>query len=168
MKNNALSGIHRLALICIVTLIVTVDQWLKGVVENCAEGDVLFRFPPLFEIVHTQNHGAAFSMLTGERPLILIITTCMILFLAAVMLLHRRITIVARWSIAFLLGGGIGNWLDRMTFGGVTDYIRTLFIRFPVFNLADVCITLSSAVLFVLVVLGQLELTSEEAHGRTN
>ena len=41
MKNNALSGIHRLALICTVALIVTVDQWLKSVVENCAEGDVL-------------------------------------------------------------------------------------------------------------------------------
>ena len=164
MKKISSIVVSRFLLLCTVLLIVAADQGLKSMVESSEVGSVLFRFSPLFEIVHTKNHGAAFSILSGKHTLILIVTSAMLLLLAVVMLVYPTLTNAARWSIAFMLAGGIGNWIDRISLGGVTDYIRTLFIRFPVFNLADVCISLSSAVLFFLVVLGKLEFTPEEAH----
>ena len=68
-------------------------------------------------------------------------------------------------SLSVLLGGGIGNLIDRVIWGGVTDYIRLLFIRFPVFNFADICITVSVAVLFVLICFDHKVDKPEEHHG---
>lgn len=68
-------------------------------------------------------------------------------------------------SLSVLLGGGIGNLIDRVIWGGVTDYIRLLFIRFPVFNFADICITVSVAVLSVLICFDHKVDKPEEHHG---
>ena len=55
--------------------------------------------------------------------------------------------------------------MDRVIWGGVTDYIRLLFIRFPVFNFADICITVSVAVLFILICFDSKTDKPEEHHG---
>ena len=168
MKKISSIVVNRFFLLCTVFLIVAADQGIKNIVESSEVGSVIFRLSPLFEVIHTKNHGTAFSMFSGKQTLILIVTTAMLLLLATVMLVYSRLTNAARWSIALMLAGGVGNWIDRISVGGVTDYICTLFIRFPVFNLADICITLSSVVLFFLVVLGKFEFNPEETHGRTN
>ena len=56
-------------------------------------------------------------------------------------------------SLSVLLGGGIGNLIDRVIWGGVTDYIRLLFIRFPVFNFADVCVVIGAGMLIYHVLI---------------
>ena len=66
-------------------------------------------------------------------------------------------TRTARIALAFVIGGGAGNLIDRLAFGEVTDYVRLLFIRFPVFNLADVCITGGAVLLMLLALTGRLE-----------
>ena len=64
----------------------------------------------------------------------------------------------------FLIGGGLGNLVDRILFGGVTDYIRLLFVRFPIFNFADVMITCSVFVLILLMMTNRLEESAGEKH----
>ena len=64
-----------------------------------------------------------------------------------------------------LIGGGIGNLLDRVIFSGVTDYIRLRFMDFPVFNLADVAITGAIMVLIALLFTDTLEEHVEDKHG---
>ena len=67
--------------------------------------------------------------------------------------------------MAGILGGGLGNLLDRIFFGGVTDYINLLPIRFPIFNFADICITLSVGALVWQILFDRTTEKTEEHHG---
>lgn len=145
--------------------IVVVDQALKAWVGGYPEMTSIARFSPVFEIIRTQNSGAAFSILTGKDMLLLALTTAMLLGLLCVLPLSAGLTNCARGAIAVLLGGGVGNWIDRLFFGSVTDYIRPLFIRFPVFNLADICITIAALWLLALLLSGRLETHMGDRHG---
>ena len=64
-----------------------------------------------------------------------------------------------------MIGGGVGNLIDRIAYAGVTDYIRLLLFDFPIFNLADMAITGSIAVLLILLLTGRLEETTGEKDG---
>ena len=138
-------------------LLTLIDQLIKQGVKENPIGDVFFRCSPLFELVHTVNQGAAMSMLSQSTYLLLILTSVMLVFLVGVICFYPGITNAARWSLCILLGGGIGNWIDRFYENGVTDYIRLLFIRFPVFNFADICISFSVTVLMILLLSNRLE-----------
>ena len=99
----------------------------------------------------------------SDHPVLLAVCSflliCLMLYIAFCLM---SLTKAGRLSIAVLLGGGVGNLIDRLAFGGVTDYIRVLFVRFPVFNLADIAITLSVAALILLLLTGKLENTGEK------
>ena len=66
---------------------------------------------------------------------------------------EKALSTPTRLAISGLIGGGMGNLVDRILFGGVTDYIRLSLIRFPIFNFADICITVSVAALMLLLLL---------------
>ena len=68
-----------------------------------------------------------------------------------------RLTKAASLACMTLIGGGVGNLIDRILFGGVTDYIHLLFLDFPIFNLADIAITCSVFVLILLLMTNRLE-----------
>ena len=77
-----------------------------------------------------------------------------------------RLTTIGKISVVTLIGAGASNLIDRILFGGVTDYIRLLFIHFPVFNLADICITCSVMIMSILIMTGRLDKQPEEfTHG---
>lgn len=141
------------------------DQLIKHYISMFAQEDVIAVLPPMLEIVRNENSGAAFSMLSGNGVFLLTTTSIMLILLLLTMLCYHNVSGQARWAIASLLGGGVGNWIDRFTSGTVSDYIRLLFIRFPVFNLADIFITLSVAYLIVLLLMGRFELNTGENHG---
>lgn len=95
----------------------------------------------LFAIRMTHNTGAAFSMFSGSG---LFLTVSTALLIAAVALwLVARPSAQPKWArVGFwlLVGGGLGNLYDRIVYGAVTDFIHPLFVRFAVFNIADVAI----------------------------
>ena len=142
-----------------------VDQALKALVRLYPEGNVIWSLPPLVEVYRTTNTGAAFSILSSGTLAIIAVSTA--LMIALCVLLARSATKSRLFcvSLSGLIGGGIGNLIDRVLWGGVTDYIRLLFIRFPVFNFADICITVSVAVLFILICFDSKTDKPEEHHG---
>lgn len=142
-----------------------VDQALKALVRLYPEGHVIWSLPPLVEFYRTTNTGAAFSILSSGTLLIIAVSAA--LMIALCVLLARSTTKSRLFcvSLSGLIGGGIGNLVDRVIWGGVTDYIRLLFIRFPVFNFADICITVSVAVLFILICFDRKTDVPEENHG---
>lgn len=138
------------------------DLWIKALVRPLPLGEAYFSLPPLFELTHTVNTGAAFSMMSGRQGLVTALSAVMLCLLIAVMLHGLTLTRRAQLAMAFTVGGGLGNLIERLLYGGVTDYIRLLFFRFPVFNLADIFVSLSAAFLMFLLVTGKLEVQTRE------
>ena len=149
----------------LAAVIAAVDQALKAMICFYPEGCVIWSVPPLFELYRTTNTGAAFSMMSSKTVVVAVISSVLMLALCVLLARSRSSSRMFCVSLSVLLGGGIGNLIDRVIWGGVTDYIRLLFIRFPVFNFADICITVSVAVLFVLICFDHKVDKPEEHHG---
>ena len=149
----------------LAAVIAAVDQALKAMICFYPEGRVIWSVPPLFELYRTTNTGAAFSMMSSKTVVVAVISSVLMLALCVLLARSSSSSRLFCVSLSVLLGGGIGNLIDRVIWGGVTDYIRLLFIRFPVFNFADICITVSVAVLFVLICFDHKVDKPEEHHG---
>ena len=93
-----------------------------------------------------------YSMLSGKRTLLVIVTGVMLAVLAG-MLLLRKMPRLERAAWILVVGGGVGNLIDRIRTGVVVDYLNCLFINFPVFNFADVCICVGVGLLVLSLLL---------------
>ena len=108
--------------------------------------------PHVLEFYYLLNDGMSFSMLSGKRTLLVIITGVMLAVLAG-MLLLRKMPRLERAAWILVVGGGVGNLIDRIRTGVVVDYLNCLFINFPVFNFADVCICVGVGLLVLSLLL---------------
>lgn len=145
--------------------IISADQLIKHAVRAVPEGYVFLRLPGLVELTHSTNTGAAFSLFSGNAGWLAMISVILLVVLGV--FLYRSLALSPAAQIAFscLIGGGIGNLIDRVLYGSVTDYIRLIPIRFPVFNLADIAITTSVSALLLMILIGRLEIRTGETHG---
>ena len=152
----------------IAIAVAAADQLIKAYVRSLPEGETFFEISGVVLLEHRLNTGAAFSLLSGYTGIIALIS--IVLLSAIVIVVSRYLRLTASGSIAIqcLIGGGIGNLLDRLFYAGVTDYIRLLFVPFPVFNLADIAITVSIIVLLILLLTDHLEETVEGECGSDN
>lgn len=141
----------------IVVMIAAMDQLIKLQIRNMPPGKIIYILPGLFSIESCVNTGAAFSMLSGHTMLIIWISLLLLAAILVYAMKKLRLTPVSWIMMELLVGGGIGNLFDRLLFAGVTDYIRLQFIDFPVFNLADIAITVSISVLMILLLTDTLE-----------
>lgn len=152
-------------LICIGVPIVAADQAIKAVIRRQTPGQTLLRIPGVVAITPSFNTGAAFSLLSGQPMLLAVVSAALLLALCLYAARHIHLTRAAETALCCLIGGGVGNLIDRIAYAGVTDYIRLLLFDFPVFNLADMAITGSIAVLLILLLTGRLEETTGEKDG---
>lgn len=143
-------------------LLTLVDQFIKAFIRTAPVGHVFLSMSPLLEITHRENTGAAFSLLSDSPQLVTVLSLLLIAGLAFAAFARMRLTSTARTAAACLLAGGAGNLIDRLLAGQVTDYIRLLPIRFPVFNFADILITCSIAMLILLMLTGKLEIQGDK------
>lgn len=152
-------------LLCISVPVAAMDQIVKAIIRRQAQGQSLFELSGIVAITPSFNTGAAFSMLSGQPVFLAVVSGA--LLLALCLYTHRamHLTRAAETALCFMIGGGAGNLIDRIVYAGVTDYIRLLLFDFPVFNLADMAITGSIAVLLILLLTGKLEYTTGEDHG---
>lgn len=152
-------------LLCISLPVAVLDQLVKTWVRAQPLGTAMFSIPGVLEIVPSRNTGAAFSLLSGHAAALAVFSAVLIVLLCAYVRRALHLTQAAKMALYVLIGGGAGNLLDRALFGGVTDYIRLLLFDFPIFNLADIAITASVAVLIGLLLTGKLEKYRGESHG---
>ncbi len=129
--------------LALVAAIVAADQVTKYlVVENISLYEKVSVLPGILGLTYAQNTGAAFSAFEGQQWLFALIFA---LFTVALLVEYFKFplpfTNLERWLIAAVYAGGIGNMIDRVRLGYVIDMIRTEFISFPVFNVADCFIT---------------------------
>ena len=144
--------------------IVAADQVTKYLtVSNIAlHQDVPF-IPNLLGLTYVQNTGAAFSSFEGQQWLF---ATIFAIFTVLVIREYKTnamgFTKFERWCIAAVYGGGLGNMIDRVRMGYVVDMIETLFMDFPVFNVADCFITCGCIAMMVSLVFFNKEFWKDE------
>ncbi len=127
----------------VVAALVAIDQALKLWATSVLAPVGSMPFIPYFmELRFVLNEGAAFSMLSGKQTLLIVITGAALLAVAYWVFFRCRGTQhrLERISMLLILAGGIGNLIDRVANGCVVDYLNFLFIDFPVFNFADICV----------------------------
>ena len=128
--------------------LVALDQLVKYLVShNIPLGGHVPFLPHLVELTYFQNTGAAFSMLEEHTWLLTLLSG--VVSVVLVICLGKRV--LPHWSgmlaLALLLGGAVGNFIDRLLFGFVTDMFATTFVNFAVFNVADVGVVLGGVLL---------------------
>ncbi len=134
-----------LVLACVVAL----DQLSKRAVEHSIVPGEEHRFLPGVQLVDTRNHGVAFGFLPGDHVAVTVLIAIALVALLVYFARHatRRLIWLPTGMIA---GGALGNILDRVRHGSVTDFVK-LPLGWPPFNLADASITLGILILFLLV-----------------
>ena len=128
------------------------DQWTKAlVVAHLSDGGAI-AYNPIFSLILAYNPGAAFSFLAGaggwQRMLFIAIALVAVIAITALLWRAREDSLFYA-SLAFILGGALGNLLDRIRIGEVVDFLLFHYQAwaFPAFNLADSAITLGAALL---------------------
>lgn len=134
--------------------LIAADQLVKFLVRaNIPMGESVPFLPHILDLTYVQNTGAAFSILMEHTWLLTLASAAVVLILCVLVVKGRFKGRLGMWSAALVLSGGVGNLIDRALFGFVTDMFETTFIRFPVFNVADCCITIGVPLLFLYVML---------------
>lgn len=135
-----------------------IKQWANAVLQPVGAITLL---PGIVELRYYLNDGMAFSMLAGKQTLLIAMTSIMLVCVLALLLL-RKMNPWERVSWMLILGGGVGNLIDRVLNGEVVDYINVLFVNFAVFNFADICITTGVIMLMLWVVYDSIKKDKEE------
>ena len=128
------------------------DQLLKWWVTSHLEvGQSAPLLPGVVQLTRLHNTGAAWSMLEGQTWLFVLVTAAFFAIVGVLIwkkVLQKRFELVC---LAMIAGGALGNLIDRVVSGAVTDMIRLEFVNFPVFNVADCFVTTGCALLIVYV-----------------
>jgi len=137
----------RLMTLAAAVALVALDQWLKvRMTWALAPPDGLPRvlLPGVLGLRYTENTGISFSLFGDSQAAMRVVSalTALVMLAGIVWLLLGKIGGAAPLcATALILAGGAGNLVDRLAHSFVTDYIELLFVRFAIFNFADVCIT---------------------------
>lgn len=150
--NNIIKKYLIVFLSCV--FLISIDQVTKNLVSKYLKnGKVLTFFNDIFEILYSENNGAAFGILKGQQAFFYVITVVVIV---GVLFYIYFIPFCKKYfklyfCIIFILSGAIGNFIDRLKNQYVVDFIYFKPINFPVFNFADICITVGSFLLLFFV-----------------
>jgi signal peptidase II len=134
----------------VALIVIAADQLSKAILRSSlASGSERHVFPGL-TIVHTANTGVAFSLLAGSGGAVAVLALIVLVVLAGFFAAHQASALL--WlPTGMIVGGALGNLIDRVRLGAVTDFIK--LPDWPAFNLADSAITLG--VIALVVILGR-------------
>ncbi len=130
--------------------ILFVDQIVKYIVRTYMElGQSIPVVNNIFHLTYVQNTGAAFNLFEGKYNLLTLVPLVALTFGVWYMERHRDEHGLLLWSLIMIIAGGIGNLIDRIALGFVTDLFD--FRVFPVFNVADISICVGCGLLLLYV-----------------
>jgi signal peptidase II len=133
----------------VLVVVVVLDQLSKQAVRHSIVPGEERSVLPGIQLVNTRNHGVAFGFLPGSHVGVTILIGLALIALIVYFALHSRERLI--WlPTGMLIGGALGNIIDRVRDGAVTDFIK-LPLGWPPFNLADSSITLGIVILFLVI-----------------
>lgn len=134
------------------SLCLIIDQIIKLIITNSVDlNQGINVIKGFFSITYVRNYGAAFSILTGNRLFLIIITIMALLLIYFIFIKSEKNSKLQLTLYGILLGGILGNLLDRIIYSYVIDYLDFNVFGFnaPVFNFADICIVISTILIVI-------------------
>ncbi|CAM2760847.1 signal peptidase II [Dolosigranulum pigrum] len=141
----------------IAMILIGLDQLSKYLtVQEIALGEVVPVIPNVLSLTYIRNSGAAWSILEDQMIFFYVITVVVVGALIYFLHTEGKRSPIASTGIAFIMGGAIGNFIDRLHLKYVIDMIRLEFINFPIFNVADMALTIGVIILIGYIVYDEL------------
>ncbi|AQU79883.1 MULTISPECIES: signal peptidase II [Planococcus] len=141
----------------IALVIIALDQWTKWLVlKNMELGERISVIDPYLGWLSHRNRGAAWGMLEGQMWLFAVITVAVVIGILYYFHKHAKGQPLFQLSLMVLLGGAIGNFIDRMLRGEVVDFVDVLIpvvnYDFPIFNVADAALTIGVVLMIIFII----------------
>lgn len=134
-------------------IFVIIDQVIKLVVKNNIKLNTDIKIiDNFFYLSHVHNDGAAFSMFSGNLIFLIIITIIALVAIYMIFIKDKKLSNIYIFLLSMLIGGILGNFIDRIIYNYVIDYLSFILLGyyFPVFNFADICIVISIISIVIL------------------
>lgn len=136
-------------------LLVLLDQWTKSLaVKYLMNQEPFILIPKVFQLRYLENRGAAFGMLQGQQTFFVVIAVAALAFISYA---YFKLPWKKRFHYLRIIGlmigaGAVGNLIDRIVLGYVVDFFYFELIDFPIFNVADIYVTVATFVLAALII----------------
>ncbi|MDW5523221.1 MULTISPECIES: signal peptidase II [Carnobacterium] len=140
----------------LAAVILVIDQITKYVVVNNIDlYEVKEVIPGILSWMYIRNTGAAWSILEGQMWFFYIITFAVVIAVIYIMQKYAKGNWLFSLGLSLILAGALGNFIDRLRLGYVVDMIRLDFMNFPIFNVADMSLSIGVAVIILYVLLDE-------------
>ena len=137
----------------LIVLLVVIDQVVKFLVRaNIPLGQYVPFIPHVMDLTYWRNTGAAFSLFSRHTWILTIVSLVVAVVIAGALVKKVVSHPFGVTALSVVLAGAVGNLIDRLFFGYVTDMFATTFMNFAIFNVADICVVLGgiATVIYVL------------------
>lgn len=144
--------------IAIILFTIFLDQYSKFLVLKYLKPiDTYPIINDMFHLTYVENTGAAFSLFTDMQPFLILVTFAFTLFLAYMLFKTPKIksNFWVNFSLALIIGGAVGNLIDRLRLNFVVDFIDFRFINFAIFNFADVFVVCGGISLLIALMINK-------------
>ncbi len=158
-----LSKYRQYAALVLAAVLVGIDQLTKWlVVQNLTKYETVNLIKAgdteVLNLYYCTNNGSAFSMMEGKTAFLIAITSLVLIVLTAGLLMKKIQRPGFVVAVSLIIGGGVGNLIDRLFNGGlVVDFIDVRIINFPIFNFADICAVVGGILLCLFVVIDEIK-----------
>ena len=143
----------------IIGVSLVLDQIIKTIItRTLVLHQSIIIIENFFNITYVRNNGAAWSILSGNRLLLILISITALVIIYNYFIKNQNLSRFENLSYGILIGGTLGNLIDRIFYGYVIDYLDfNLFgYSFPVFNFADICIVVGISLICIILIGGEL------------
>jgi signal peptidase II len=137
----------------VALVIIGVDQLTKYLtLQHIPLHESIEVIPGVLSFTHHRNTGAAWSILEGQMWFFYIVTLVVVAVILYYLHTEGKEHASFGWALTLLLGGAVGNFIDRLFHQFVVDMFRTEFIQFPIFNVADIALTFGVIVMIIYLI----------------
>lgn len=145
----------------IIAGVLVADQVTKFMADSIMmEGQNYEIIDGFFYFTYVHNEGMAWSMLEGARGLFVIVTPLVILALIYFFTATKQHEYLTRYGVVLVIGGALGNWIDRLILGYVRDFIHFYIFdySFPIFNIADIAVCLGIGMIILEIFIQEYQI----------
>ncbi len=140
--------------VIVALVLILIDQLTKYLIDTyLGLHNSIPIWKDVFEIHYIRNTGTAWGLLAGQQTFFRVITVVLLIAMVAffIILSKNNKFLPLNWTLVILFAGAVGNFIDRLRFGYVIDFLYFKLINFPVFNVADMYVVISMFLLTFLI-----------------